>query len=265
MPLIDTVTLLLIAALVSDPNPRLCHVVLAASSWAHVAGVIFSEIIMTLRIWAVCKIHIPRLKIFLFLSFILCYGTIITLKILFYKTSDPLSATSPTLLTPLELGLESKTNCFMLGGQSHLSSICYILHMSYQVVICVLTLIPGIPAYKQRKLFPMFNVIYRDGLSTDLIIVVTECLNLTSVVALPSGLAYLMMPMARVLHSILISHLILHIRYQARRGVVLYSRDGSLHIGSLSLSGEEEVPLEHEPITFRGIQGDRCSCSGVEI
>jgi len=48
-------------------------------------------VIMTLRIWAVCKIHIPKLGIFLFLSFILCYGTIIILKILFYKISGTVS------------------------------------------------------------------------------------------------------------------------------------------------------------------------------
>ncbi|KAK7439525.1 hypothetical protein VKT23_017454 [Stygiomarasmius scandens] len=250
MPFVDTVALLLIASFVSDPNSRLCNAVLNASSWAHIIGCILSETILTLRIWAVCKFRIPRLEIFLFLAFVSCYGTTITLKILFYKVSDPLSVITSPKSTPLDFGTESRTNCIMLSNQPHISSICYMLHMAYQVVICILTLIPGIPAYKQRKLSPMFNVIYRDGLFTDIIIIVVECLNITSAMALPSGLGYLMMPMARILHSILTSHLILHIRDQARRGAVLYSVDGSLHMSRLSLSSEEEVSLEHEPITF---------------
>ncbi|THU79598.1 hypothetical protein K435DRAFT_843984 [Dendrothele bispora CBS 962.96] len=95
---------------------------------------------------------------------------------------------------------------------------------------------------KDRKLSPMFNVVYRN---------VGGILNIIFLMLWRDHLSrYMVMPFNRIISSIITSHVILHIKRQAKKDHIVYLEDGELRVGGLSeFLNEDDGSIG--PIQFR--------------
>jgi len=133
------------------PTAEVCYQIFKAASWLFYVGTALPEIILSLRTWAVWN-RDWRLSIGLPVLFVLCWGPIIGVIVVFVKSLAFMPLTSPAHMA-----------CLVVKG-SHIVSICWTLLLVYEAAIFFLMLIKGIRCYRSGGSSELFRVVYRDGL-----------------------------------------------------------------------------------------------------
>lgn len=199
LPFIDTVWLCLHHQLGSGLDQSICFDMYAASTWFFCIGICASELILTMRCWAVW--HRSRtLSIFLPTFFALAFIPDV------YITNKVLKS-----LTFGKLPYPEFVGCFVTGS-NNLQLWVWVILMIYEGGIVTLMLIPGFRAYQRGGDSALVTIVYRDGVLYYIAIFVLSILNIIVIQKLSASYANLLSSLLRVIHSMLTSRVILHIR-----------------------------------------------------
>ncbi|KIM49918.1 hypothetical protein M413DRAFT_439047 [Hebeloma cylindrosporum] len=202
LPLFDTAFLTLYHQNQRNADPGICHILYRAQAWGWLIGTISSEMLLTLRAWAVW--HRPMfLTITLPILFTLAFGTCFVLNIIF----DQYLQISPVPFPQFP-------GCFVTGASSFVS-VNYMVALAWDTLVLILIMIPGIRAYYAGGSSTLMKTVYRDGVNYYLYLAALSILNVTAIQHFTPGSKFLMISMERVFHSVLASRVLLHIRHQA--------------------------------------------------
>jgi len=188
----------------SRPTAAACLNTFIISSWLFYAGTATSELILTLRTWAVWN-RDWRLSIGLPIFFALYLGVNIPFILKFLKSLKFMALPTPAML-----------GCVAIKG-SHIVSICWTLLLVYEGGIFFLMLIKGIRTYKNGGDSDLFRVVYRDGVLYYLYLFAFSIANVIVVATVPPGLQVVLIMCERVLHPILACRVLLDIRAQVTK------------------------------------------------
>ncbi|KAK7047760.1 hypothetical protein VNI00_006088 [Paramarasmius palmivorus] len=245
LPFVDTASLLLYGAVTPGLSTQECTTILNICHWMHTIGMTVSEVVLTLRAWAICQEQFHRLSTYLIIFFALyMLPTFVVMTDLFRFTE----------FTPAPLGtgrqnVSDKTEalCIVYGGPS-MVYLAWILSAIYRTVILCLLVYCGYPACKylliqsvrtlvlrvrtdkNRKYATLFNVAYRDGALYYLLIITLSIASVVVILTNRGTFNYLLMTTIRVLHVVLTSRSVLHIRQAIQQDAVCYDENGSLHL-----------------------------------
>ncbi|KIK04893.1 hypothetical protein K443DRAFT_92259 [Laccaria amethystina LaAM-08-1] len=150
LPFLDTAVLCLLHQLSTTISPSVCTIVGNAQGYLNVTGFLLSELILTLRTWAVWK----RDK---FLG--------IALSILFLAIAVATYVVASLFQGSLELSgrpYPEFQGCYITGSNK-LLYVAWLLLMAYEAVLLVLMIIPGVTAYREGGNGGLHAVVYRDG------------------------------------------------------------------------------------------------------
>ncbi|EEB92982.1 hypothetical protein MPER_08428, partial [Moniliophthora perniciosa FA553] len=150
LPFFDTAVMVLHHQFATGLSPRYCSINYHISGWCFVIGIVISEIVLTLRLWAVWRRSIP-IAIGLAVFFLGCWVPCFVLLNQFLE--------SMTFAIP---PLPHFRGCFISGG-SHILYMCWVLMMIYDTGTLIMIIIPGIRAYRMGGSSELLNVVYRDG------------------------------------------------------------------------------------------------------
>ncbi|KAG7091409.1 hypothetical protein E1B28_010446 [Marasmius oreades] len=201
LPLLDQVILdqyILLGA----TNSRKCEIGFTLSAWCSVVGVLLSELILVLRIWGVWAMK-PSIAVILVA---LALGCSVPTVIFFERFLKGLQY--PELDMP---GLVQLRRCLILVRNKDVY-VCWILLMIIDGAGFILMAIPGVKAYRSGGNSNLIRAVYRDGVIYYALIFMVSLVNVIIILLLPPELVIIISPFERVLHSILASRVILHIR-----------------------------------------------------
>ncbi|TFK32625.1 hypothetical protein BDQ12DRAFT_479687 [Crucibulum laeve] len=202
LPFFDTVWLVLHHQLGHDLSGPACHRIYQASGWMYIVGFATSELILTLRAWAVWN-RDRRLSITLPMLYVGIWGSDCVIMAKF--------------LASMKFGAPPHVDflgCFVTKGSSILY-LCWVVLMVYEAIILILMIIPGIAAYRLGGDSALYKTVYRDGVLYYLCLFVLSLTNVIVIQILPSAYINLFSSFERVIHSIVTSRVILHIRDHA--------------------------------------------------
>ncbi|KAE9394927.1 hypothetical protein BT96DRAFT_166646 [Gymnopus androsaceus JB14] len=205
LPFLDMM-LLLTSTFASDFGEKYCYIVLDASLWLHTGGICLSEVVLSMRVWAISRDRFQQHFVYI-LSASLVGFLIAALTVTDVPLPEPLRG---CLHTQNPIG-------FALG---------FGILVLYECGCFLLIVHPAISQFKNKKLSYLYNPVYRDGVFQYILFFVMNGINIAMVFGISTGLGYICMPLMRVLHSITTSRIVLHIR-QAMDTSVTYSDGGS--------------------------------------
>ncbi|KAJ3785685.1 hypothetical protein GGU10DRAFT_332919 [Lentinula aff. detonsa] len=196
MPFIDTVALLYIVSFAEQIDVEKCRVLYNISGWMYIIGITLTEVVLTMRIWALWGKD-TRLSIGLPLFFLSCWVPNFYIFHKFLQTETYIPSPLPQII-----------GCAILGGQPILY-LCWVILVVYEAVLLILMLI------QYRRQFSLTRVVYRDGITYYIILFLLSIINVATILLLPHDLQNLFTPPQRVIHTILTSRVVLHMRKQS--------------------------------------------------
>ncbi|KAJ3931255.1 MAG: hypothetical protein NXY57DRAFT_1039346 [Lentinula lateritia] len=148
LPLLDTAILLTVATFLSDRiNQKYCDAILNSSLWLHFVGTAFSEVLLSMRIYAISRQRVRHLGYIMSACFtLILVANLVVASVLHTKEQIP---------PPLRgcLHTDNRIDFTVFIGT-------YVL---YDCGGFVLIIIPAIVEYKDRKFLPLYDSVYRDG------------------------------------------------------------------------------------------------------
>ncbi|KAG7089291.1 hypothetical protein E1B28_010989 [Marasmius oreades] len=180
-------------------SPRYCTLNYKITGWSFVGGVMLSEIVLTLRLWAVWERSIP-VGIGLLLFFLACWVPCFVVLTRFLNAMEFATLPFPDI-----------RGCFIAGG-SDILYLCWVLLMVYETGTLVMILIPGVAAYQRGGRSELVRAVYQDGVIYYAFILLISTINVIVIHIVPADLIHLLSSFERVLHSLLTSRAVLHIR-----------------------------------------------------
>ncbi|PPR01741.1 hypothetical protein CVT24_001561 [Panaeolus cyanescens] len=207
LPFIDTVFLVLLLKFGLGMDNAICKRVYAASGYLMASGTAISELILTLRVWAVWH-RDKRLTILLPMVVVGIWVPIMYYMYIFLNSLQ--FATLPKALLDLH-----DTQCFIVKADSRFYLV-WLLLMIMDAVILFLMMIPGYKAYRAGGDSALYQTVYRDGAIYYLYLFALSTINIVLIRVLPHGYENLLTPIERGVHSMLTSRVLLHIRAHSR-------------------------------------------------
>ncbi|KAJ3920386.1 hypothetical protein F5877DRAFT_65799 [Lentinula edodes] len=197
LPLLDTAILLTVAAFLSDRiNQKYCDAILNSSLWLHFAGTAFSEVLLSMRIYAISRQRVRHL------GYIMpaCFALILVANLV---VASVLHTKEHIFPRPLRgcLHTDNRIDFTVFIGT-------YVL---YDCGGFVLIIIPAIVEYKNRQFSPLYDSVYRDGKDVTCALSQIETEH-------PQA-------MLRAFHSITTSRIVLHIREAMETRIFLSNND----------------------------------------
>jgi len=180
------------------PGAHSCLAIFKARSWMQWTGLVFPEVILTLRTWAVWDRN-RLLGIGLTIFFAACWVPSIAVKVLFLNAVEilPLSGLPMSGCAATALGL--------------LGRICWIILLVYDAGLCFLMLIRAVGWFKDGCGSKFVLAVFRNGL---LYYVVLLTISTVNVFLTPKWRQAILLAQ-RFIHSIIACRVILDIRAQA--------------------------------------------------
>ncbi|KAF8167110.1 hypothetical protein B0H34DRAFT_680288 [Crassisporium funariophilum] len=203
MPFFDTLWLTVHLQLGHDLSITQCRRMLSTICYMYCLGIAASELILTLRAWAVWK-RDKRLAVILVVTYLLVWVPNLAYMTLFLRSlkfGDP--------------PVPGFVGCFMIDG-SRIVILCWIVVIVWDAFVLILMAIPGFKAYRVGGNKALLDTIYRDGLIFYIYLFVLSTVNIIVIQTLPAGYIILLSSTERCLHSILSSRVLLHIRAHGR-------------------------------------------------
>lgn len=199
LPFLDTAVLCLLQLLSTTISPSVCRLAGNIQSYLMVTGFLLSELIFTLRAWAVWKrdkLLGIALSIFLLAIAVASYVVVCLSQRSLAYSGRPYP------------GFQG---CYMTGSNK-VSYVNWLLLMAYEAVLLVLMIIPGVTAYREGGNKGLYAVVYCDGILFYVYLFVLSTTNVIVINAFPADYFYILSPAERCLHSVLASRVLLHIR-----------------------------------------------------
>lgn len=183
-----------------------CRNLYVYNSMSIFVGIVASEFLLTVRTWAVWNRN-KRLSVLLSILCILNLASYFVLLALFLN--------SLIFSTPPHSGFRP---CFLTYSLKKYLGFCWVLVIIWDTLMFMLTSVPGIRAYRSGGNSALIKVVYRDGVIYYLYLFVLSLINIVVVNVFPPDYQNLLTTMERMLHSVLASRVLLHIRAQAGAG-----------------------------------------------
>ncbi|KAG7100100.1 hypothetical protein E1B28_001880 [Marasmius oreades] len=199
LPLFDTAGLTLHYDLGANLSTHYCALNYKIATASFMVGVMLSEVVLVFRVWAVWERSF-LVAIGLVVFFLACWVPGSFMLVQFVKATE--FATLP---------FHNFRGCFVAGG-SHILYLVWVLWMVYDAGTLVMILIPGVATYRRGGRSELVETIYQDGVIYYALISLISIFNVVVIRTLPLDFVYLLSSFQRVLHSLLTSHAILHIR-----------------------------------------------------
>ncbi|KDR84624.1 hypothetical protein GALMADRAFT_262781 [Galerina marginata CBS 339.88] len=199
LPLLDSVYLTLKYQLGTDLGEGECLRLIKTSGWLAVVGFATSEVILTLRAWAVWNRNSVLTVVLLVLS---CAIWI------------PLAVFEGGFLSSLKLGpppYPGFSGCFIVGANNDVF-VCILLLMVWNLLVFGLMAFVGIQTSVWKSRSRLSQLVYRDGAIYYFYLFIMAILNVVAVVAFPFGYGFVLLPLQRCLHSVLASRVLLNLR-----------------------------------------------------
>ncbi|KAJ8094624.1 hypothetical protein PM082_010630 [Marasmius tenuissimus] len=206
MPFIDTVILVLYNDFTPGLSDRFCRISYAISGCMFVIGIGITEVLLTLRLWAVWQKN-RRLTFALPILFVSCWATILAMMGVFLSSMT----FGPPILPHL--------GCHVTGG-SPILFVCWVLVMLYNGATMALMIVSAVSLYGSRRspdpastgINGLVYVVHRDGVVYYVILFSLALANVITIVILPSELLSILSSFERVMHSMLTSRVIHNIK-----------------------------------------------------
>ncbi|KAJ6591225.1 hypothetical protein DFH09DRAFT_1139041 [Mycena vulgaris] len=210
-PVFD-VPVLLYYSMVSDLSFEHCAQLQAAASWGTVFGIAVAEAILVVRTYALSG---RRQGILIFFTALLAAA---------FLTSSVL----------LELFLQSVTygpppspeipGCFLTEGKVVLVVVSFMIVLLNDTIIMSYTLWIGLWNFRHSR-NPLIMTFYRDGIVYYIFLCIISAINVATLIQAPKATAQLFNTFLRVLHSVLSTRIVLHVRdiehMESERTVIL--------------------------------------------
>ncbi|KAG7091667.1 hypothetical protein E1B28_010687 [Marasmius oreades] len=218
-------------------NTRACFITYTLSAWSSILGILLSELILAVRIWAVWA-RKPSIGIILI---VLSLGCSVPATFFFARFVGGIQY--PELNIQTGPGSAQLRRCFYSMKNKDIY-VCWIVLMVYDCASFILMSIPGFRAYRTGGSSNLLKVVYRDGVIYYAFIFLVSLVNVIIILILTPDLVHIISPFERVLHSILASHAVLHIRKVASRD---YVQAGDVSSG-ITTTGE--LTTEYSQMSF---------------
>ncbi|KAF9256477.1 hypothetical protein L218DRAFT_193832 [Marasmius fiardii PR-910] len=150
LPLFDLAIITLHRSFGANLNTQYCTLNYKIAAWSYITGVMLSEIVLTLRIWAVW--HGGRLMTIVLATF-------------FFACWVPCCIFLGRFLDAMEfinLPYPNPHGC-VIGGGSTILIACWVLWMVYDIAALVMILIPGVAAFRRGGMSELMQTVYQDG------------------------------------------------------------------------------------------------------
>ncbi|KIM38603.1 hypothetical protein M413DRAFT_239609 [Hebeloma cylindrosporum] len=181
LPLFDTAFLTLYHQFKRNAGVEICHTLYNAQAWSWLIGTLASELLLTLRAWAVW--HRPR--VLTIVLPILFTGVFVSCFVLNYNFNRGLEI-SPIPFTEFD-------GCFVTGAPaSKLVSINYMLALAWDTLVLILIAIPGLRAYYAGSTSALMRTVYRDGVIYYIYLAALSILNVIAVNHFEPGSKFLL-------------------------------------------------------------------------
>ncbi|KAJ7579582.1 hypothetical protein C8J56DRAFT_964449 [Mycena floridula] len=179
-------------------SPQGCHILYSFNVWTTVVGIIAAETILLLRAWALWVRSMRVLKVLSIISLaIVVPSVVLTVRYLEEMQFGP--PQSPTI-----------SGCYPLRS-SNLRFIVYILIIVEEFAVMFFTLWIGYKRYMGSK-SQLVYVLYRDGILYFVYQFFFHLGNVVVMVAAPPELWDLLNTIQRVMHTLLSTRVMLHVR-----------------------------------------------------
>ncbi|KAF9464917.1 hypothetical protein BDZ94DRAFT_1320782 [Collybia nuda] len=179
-----------------------CSVVNAVTSWSTAVGIGMAEVILLLRTYALWN-NSRKVLIALIVLYISIYTPVVVVLAIFLRS---LQHGAPPL--PIIRG------CYPVSGSNILFA-DFVLLMLYESTVMVLTIWIGVKRYLHSR-NRLVMTLYRDGVSYFIYIFMISCSYIIVLLACPPEYVDLLNTFQRVMHSILSTRILLHVRDTAR-------------------------------------------------
>ncbi|KAF9474767.1 hypothetical protein BDN70DRAFT_296781 [Pholiota conissans] len=198
LPFFDTVGLVLYHQLKGGLKEVECKKIYFASGYMIVIGMACSELILTVRAWAVWN-QDRRLTIFLPIAYALFWLPNFVFLTIFLRSLK---------FTDLPYPL---VGCFVTSAD-HILIMCWVVVLIWDAIILGLMAVPGIRAFKAGGNTALTRVVFRDGALYYFYLFLLSSVNISIAAVLPAQYSQLLTSTARCFHSMLTSRVLLHIR-----------------------------------------------------
>ncbi|KAF7292765.1 hypothetical protein MIND_01175000 [Mycena indigotica] len=193
------VPILLYYSTVNNIPFKQCAQLQAASSWGTVFGIAVAEAILVLRTYALSG-RKRGVLVFFTTLWIIGISASIVLLALFERTVT--YGPPPSSFIP---------GCYLVEGDVIYAGIPFIIVLINDTIIMAYTLWIGLKNYRHTR-NPLIVTLYRDGVTYYLILCAISALNVAIMLQAPSVTAQLFNTFLRVIHSILSTRILLHVR-----------------------------------------------------
>ncbi|KAH7907448.1 hypothetical protein BJ138DRAFT_1160132 [Hygrophoropsis aurantiaca] len=202
-PFIDTTVMVLYRDLLWGTSPETCHIAIGAVTWMYVIGMAVAETLLVIRTWAVWG-RSRKVAIFLIVH------AVVTLSVVCYSTSVYVDSLVFSYM-PLFSG------CFGIQA-SKISYVNWSLFMVAESVYLGMMLGKAYPLYKQgRDLSGLYRMLLKDGIAFYIVLFTLSAINLVVVLTQAGILSTILSTPIRVIHAILATRMVYHIRETATR------------------------------------------------
>ncbi|KAF7329978.1 hypothetical protein MKEN_00261800 [Mycena kentingensis (nom. inval.)] len=202
-PLFD-VPILLYYSMVSNLSPEQCEQLQSASSWGTVFGFAVAEAILILRTYALSG---QRRGVIVFFTSFWVVGISVSIVLLAMFENTVVYGPPPSPFIP---------GCYMLQGNVIFAGIDFAIVLVNDTIIMAYTLWIGMKNYRHTR-NPLIITLYTDGIIYYFFLCAISALNVATMLQAPSVTAQLFNTFLPVIHSILSTRIVLHVRDVERR------------------------------------------------
>lgn len=213
LPFVDAAILCFLHQFSRTINPSTCSVVEKLRGYLIITGICLSELILTLRAWAVWR-RDGRLGTALSILFVATAVTSYVIQSLFLRGLQFTDRPYPEF-----------EGCFITGS-NRMVYINWVILMIYEAVILVLMVIPGVKTYRRGEDDSFHAIVYRDGVMFYIYLFVLSTINVVVVTTLSENYLDMLSSVERCLHSMLTSRVVLNIRDYVRNARPVAWSDG---------------------------------------
>ncbi|KAG7091648.1 hypothetical protein E1B28_010669 [Marasmius oreades] len=216
-------------------DTKSCEITYEMSAWSTIIGIHLSEFILAMRIWAVW-VNKPSVMVMLVT---LAASVSIPALLFFVRFVRGIQCRELHMLSMLK-----PQGCFCSSKNKDLY-VSWSMLMVINTVGFILMAIPGLKAYRRGGRSNLMKVVYQDGVIYYASIFMASLINIVIILRLPSSFVIMVSPLEHVIHSILASHVVLHIRK------VAYVQNGDMLNGITMIEELENTEVLFAPNVLR--------------
>jgi len=208
------VPVLMYYSTVSNLSFEHCYQLQAASSWGTVFGMAVAEAILILRTYALSG---RRRSVLIFFTTIWVIGVSASIVLLEFFLLSATYGPPPSPLIP---------GCHLIRGNAIFAGIPFVIVLLNDTLIMIYTVWIGFKNYRHSR-NPLILGLYRDGIMYYFFLCIISIVNVATLLQAPMPMAQLFNTLLRVLHSVLSTRILLHVRdiehKQSERTVTAYT------------------------------------------